>query len=438
MLSISFLTGCTTSTSDKNPTINYVIMKEKQITFSEKNHALDDNDNFSPDNKFLCYDTRGTVFNDNLANCKSIEKVEIATGKETVLWAPEYVTGEDAAPGVAAVSYSHNENKVAFIHGPFLDEVEKRGYYGIRNRTGVEVSADGLKKFTKLDMRDVESNPTTPGAHRGGSHRHEYSRKGDRIGFTYDDFLDESYDRTIGFMQKSDKAPKGYTHYFSLLVKPVKKGESKAGEIEKARDDSWVDYEGTKRAFIGKVRAANGVDYENSLFVAVIPDSLDITTANSGSKTEYPTPAEGIKIVRLTHSKDAKGIVRGSTDGKRIAYLDLDKNGVYQVFVIPTDGSDTDSDVSKHPRQVTFFEEDASSLRWDYQGNYILSITKGNIAVSYVGEGDKFSETFFITNDDVERKHLVISSDDKTIAYTKKVKSDGGKEFTQIFIIEFI
>ena len=55
-------------------------IKEKQITFTLKNHALDNNDNFSVDDKFLCYDTRSTVFNGNLANSKSIEKVEIATG----------------------------------------------------------------------------------------------------------------------------------------------------------------------------------------------------------------------------------------------------------------------------------------------------------------------------------------------------------------------
>lgn len=78
-------------------------MKEKQISFSPKNHALDNNDNFSPDNRFLCYDTRGTVFNDNLGNCKSIEKIEIETGIETILWQPGSITGEQAAPGVAAV-----------------------------------------------------------------------------------------------------------------------------------------------------------------------------------------------------------------------------------------------------------------------------------------------------------------------------------------------
>jgi hypothetical protein len=64
------------------------------------------------------------------------------------------------------------------MHGPLLNEVKDRDYYGIRNRTGVEVSADGLGKITKVDMRDIATDrPTTPGAQRGSTNRHEYTRE---------------------------------------------------------------------------------------------------------------------------------------------------------------------------------------------------------------------------------------------------------------------
>jgi len=194
-----------------------MLMIEKQITSSARTHALDNNDNFSPDGEFLCYDTRGTVYDENLANCESIEKVEIATGLETALWDPPSITGENGAPGVAAASYHPFENKVIFIHGPFLEEVEDRGYYDIRNRTALEVDGEGNKTFVKVDMRDISGDVTAPGAHRGGTHRHEYSRDGRRIGFTYDDFLIRDYDRTIGVMQPNELTPEGYTHYFSLI-----------------------------------------------------------------------------------------------------------------------------------------------------------------------------------------------------------------------------
>lgn len=421
-------------------------MEEKQITFSQKNHSLDNNDNFSPDGKFLCYDTRGTVFNTNLANCKSIEKVEIASGTETILWKPESVTGKNAAPGVAAVSYHPKENKVIFIHGPLLNEVEKRGYYDIRNRTGVEVSADGKKQITKVDMRDVATDrPTTPGAQRGGTHRHEYSQNGKRIGFTYDDFLNQDYDRTIGYMEANKKAPKGYTHYFSLLVKPAKKGKSKPGEIEKAHSDSWIGAKGNLRAFIGKVRSENGIDYENSLFVVEIPDSVDITTAFSGNGKEYPVPAKGIKIRRLTHSTSDDGIVRGSYDGKRIAYLSEDKKGVKQVFIIPSDGSDRDENIENRPKQVTGFNSNASSIRWHSSDNWVFSISGGKIYASYVGGHDGFGKTILLTPDNLERTNLVASPDGNTLAYNVKVPDKNSKivvngkkltEFDQIFILK--
>lgn len=419
-----------------NQKIDIGPMIERQITFSKKNHALDNNDNFSPDDRFLCYDTRGTVYNGNLANCKSIEKVEINTGIETIIWNPESITGENAAPGVAAVSYHPFENKVIFIHGPFLDEVEERGYYDIRNRSGVEVSDDG-KQMVKIDMRNVVTNkPTTAGAQRGGTHRHEYSRNGNRIGFTYDDFINEDYDRTIGYMEINELAPDGYTHYFSVLLKPVKKGESKPGEIEKASSDSWVDSLGTMRAFIGKVRAKNGIDYENSLFVADITDSVDITTSFSGNGIEYPSPPKGIIIRRLTHSKWADGIVRGSFDGKKIAYLSLDSNNVKQVFVIPIDGSDLDTDVSRQPKQVTYFDSNASALRWHTSDNWIFSISKGNIAVTYVGKGDNFEKTFFLTNDNQNRDQLVVSHSGTTIAYgIDMFTKENDKKFKQIFVM---
>jgi len=123
------------SCKEEKPNKNYKLsskISERQITFTVKNHSLDNNDNYSPGSKYLCYDTRGTVYKENIGNTKTIEKVNIETGAETILWKPESVSGEDAAPGVGAVSWHPTENKVAFIHGPSLKEVKDRGYYNKR------------------------------------------------------------------------------------------------------------------------------------------------------------------------------------------------------------------------------------------------------------------------------------------------------------------
>ena len=435
LLIFVLITGC--KTAERNDIVT-IPMKEKQVSFSHKMHSLDNNDNFSPDDKFLCYDTRGTIYNRDIANSKSIEKVEIATGVETVLYEPESVTGEQGAPGVGAASWHPHANKVIFIHGPLLSEVKTRGYYGIRNRTGVEVSADGKGTITKVDMRDVATDrPTIPGAQRGGTHRHEYTRDGNRIGFTYDDFLVQNIDRTIGYMEPNPAAPKGYTHYFAVLLKPAEKGKSKPGEIEKAADDSWVDPAGNMRAFVGKVRAENGVDYTNDLFVADIPEGTDITTASSGDKDHYPEPPKGIKIRRLTHSENVEGIVRGSFNGKKIAYLSKDSNGILQVFIIDSKGSDLSKDESKLPRQLSHFSSNAGSVRWHPKKNWVFAITGGNVAAICAEPGNNFGKTFMLTNDDKARSDLVVSHDGNTLAYDFYLnKKNDDKEYKQIFALE--
>lgn len=433
---IIFLLGC--GEMKKSDEIIYIEMPEKQLTFSTKNHALDNNDNFSPDGKYLCYDTRATVYNENLANCKSIEKVEIATGTETVLWEPPNITGENAAPGVAAASFHPKENKVIFIHGPFLDEVEERGYYDIRNRNGIEIDSEGNGKITKVDLRDVKNASTIHGAHRGGTHRHEYTRNGNRIGFTYDDFILQNYDRTIGYMEKNRKGPKGHSHFFSLILKPAEKEKSKPGEIEKAFGDSWIDSYGTMRAFIGKVRSENGIDYKYDLFVADIPSEVNITTSFSGNQDEYPTPPKGINIRRLTYGMEVTGIVRGSYNGEMIAFAAKDENGINQLFIIGAEGP------QKEPIKVTNLENDVEYIRWHSSDHWIIYVSGGNIFASSINP-TIFGKTVQFTNDEKKRTQLVVSQDGNTFAYniktetrdieTKLVKDAAGNDFMQIFIM---
>ena len=432
------LSGC--EELKMNNEIAVVLMTENQITSSPKTHALDNNDNFSPDGKYLCYDTRATVYNENLANCKSIEKVNIETGEETVLWEPPFVIGEDAAPGVAAVSYHPKLNKVIFIHGPFLEEIDERGYYSIRNRTAMEVDGNGNGKINKVDMRDIKINVTTPGAHRGGTHRHEYTRSGNRIGFTYDDIFIQNIGRTIGYMEVNKNVPKGYTHYFSVIIKPAEEGKSEPGEIEKAWDDSWVDSLGTMRAFIGKVRNENGVDFDYDVFIADIPLDVDITTSFSGDREEYPRPAKGITIRRLTYGLKAEGVIRGSNDGKTIVFRAEDENGILQLFITKADGS------QKHPTKVTNFPKDAFAVRWHPSGNWLFCLSDGQIFATCLDDNKEDGKSFRLTEKNMNRNDLVLSQDGKVLAYnaptitrnseTKLVKDAVGKDFRQIYLMK--
>ncbi|HEO72529.1 MAG TPA: DUF3748 domain-containing protein, partial [Candidatus Hydrogenedentes bacterium] len=364
---------------------------ERQITFTPKNHHLDNNDNFSPDGRFLCYDTRETL-GPGIENSQSIEKVEIVTGVEALLYTPgSSVTGTEAAPGVGAVSYCAQGDTVAFIHGPPLDQVNDRGYYAKPNRNGMEVVADGSGKHVWLDRRDtVATRETIPGAHRGGTHRHEYTLDGRRIGFTYDDVLLPQYGRTIGYMEPHPNAPEGATHYVTLLVPVVPERTAQPGEIEYAAGDSWVGREGLMRAFIGKVRAEDGESYEESLFVVDVPRDVDITTAYPGSATRLPSPPEGVRIRRLTHAH-AEGIVRGTPEGDRIAYYAIAADGTRQVFIIASDGATP-------PIQATHFPHGVDSgLRWHPSGNTLFCISHNGVAATCVKPGERFGETVFLT-----------------------------------------
>jgi len=424
--------------------------EEQQVTFSPKNHMLDNNDNFSPDGRFLCYDTR-EILGPGIGNSQRIEMVEIATGNETVLYAPEptIVHPQDAAPGVGAVSFNPVAMEVAFIHGPLVSEVETRGYYAIPNRRGASVPADGSGRLTWIDYRDIATDrPTLPGAHRGGTHRHEYSLDGKRIGFTYDDFLLPQYDRTIGMDVPHPDAPGDATHWFVVLVPVVPKGTAKPGEIERAYGDSWVGREGTMRAFIGKVRNPDGESYEESLFVVDVPADVDVTTADAGTAARYPTPPDGVAARRLTHTW-AGGIARGAHDGSRIAYYGLASDGSKQIFIIPSDGSDQAEDPHKQPVQATQFEHGAGAgLRWHPSGGYIACISNNAVAVTCVKPGDAFGKTIWLTGSDgPERSDLVWSPDGTVLAFNKPVPTKGaygtiaktykGEDMSQIFTVAF-
>jgi hypothetical protein len=421
---------------------------ERQITTSPKNHNLDNNDNFSSDGRFLCYDTRETV-GSGIGNGQTIEKVELATGVETILYQPEKtVIGEDAAPGVGAVTFCPIANAVAFIHGPPLDEVPERGYYDKTNRVGAEVMADGSQRRVWLDRRDVAiDRDTLPGAHRGGTHRHEYSFDGKRIGFTYDDALLTEYGRTIGMLLPHPQAPDGATHYFALLVRVVPKGTSQPGELESAKGDSWIGREGLMRGFIGAVREADS-SFQDSLFVVDVPADVDITTADSGSAKRYPSPPNGVSIRRLTHTW-AAGNVRGTLQGDRIAYFANADDGTRQVFIIPSDGSDRSDEAAKRPVQATHFPGGAASgIRWHPSGNSIACIVDDGVAVTCVAPGPRFGKSVFLTpQGDTERSGLVWSPDGSVLAYTRAVETLDGdgkpirsykdKDLSQIFTVEF-
>lgn len=428
---------------------------EQQITtdFSQ-NHDLDNNDNFSPDDQWLVYDTR-TEEGGISANGK-IEKVNIITGDKVALYELEHNAA--FGPGVGAASYSHTEDQVIFIHG-LLNASPNYPYQQWR-RTGVIIANDAPGVPVQMDARDI-SYPFTSGALRGGTHRHEWSGDGQWIGFTYNDALLKklkdstgvNYNlRTIGVSKIGKKVIVNDTlkeenfsgEWFSALVVKVEPNPEKGSDaISRAEGDSWVGKTGYKkedgtkqkaRAFIGTVKDKTGKEVKE-VFIVDIPECISCISeggALEGTRTSFPSPPVGTFQRRLTYTAESKfpgceGVVRSAHDGSILAFLAFDDNNIKQVFTIPPLGGT--------PVQQTFHASDVQSgVRWHPDEYRICYVWNEAIVSRKIGENE-----FEIYSEPSQKPpmNLVWSHDGHKIAYNRTVTNEEGKTAKQIFIIDF-
>jgi hypothetical protein len=430
--------------------------EEKQITHDPHyHHDLDNNDNFSPDGKWLVYDTRTT--DGGIAESPRIERVHIETGEKQILF--EIKNNQIWGPGAGAVSYSPKEHAVVFIHG--LANSSKENPYQQWRRTGVIIADAKPNVPIFMDARDV-TFPFTPGALRGGTHRHEWSGDGQWIGYTYNDAILKALEdqtgqkrnlRTIGVSKKIrpvvvDQSEENVTgQWFSaLVVRVVPDPQPGSDEISHAASDSWVGKNGYRRkdgsmqiarAFLGTVRDKNGKEV-SEVFVVDIPD--DITTPGplgplEGTKTEFPMPPAGTMQRRLTFTANSDrpgcyGIVRSSADGNLLAFLAKDQNGITQIFTVSPFGG--------KPQQVTEHQTDVSiNIRFHPDGKHLVYVCNGSITVCKIGT-EPFEKRMVILSRPTNPAptNLVWSPDGKVLAFNRLVKGNGeGTANQQVFVL---
>lgn len=431
---------------------NFKVERQLTTDFSQ-NHDLDNNDNFSPNDQWLVYDTR-TEEGGIGANGK-IEKVNVITGEKEVLYELEH--NKAFGPGVGAANYSHTENQVIFIHG--LSNASPDYPYQQWRRTGVIVDDEAPGAPIQMDARDI-SYPFTSGALRGGTHRHEWSGDGQWIGFTYNDVLMKKMEdstgvnynlRTIGVSKKSKKVIVNDTlkdenfsgDWFSVLVVKVEPNPKKGSDqISRAEGDSWIGIAGYKkdnganqraRAFIGTVNDKTGKEVKE-VFIVDIPECISCVGeggALEGTKTNLPFPPAGTLQRRLTFTSESKfpdceGVVRSANDGSILAFLAFDDNNIKQVFTIPPTGGT--------PVQQTFHESDVQSgVRWHPDEFRICYVWNDTIVSRKIGE--KEFETWTKPSQKPPM-NLVWSHDGNKIAYNRTVTNEVGKSAKQIFIID--
>lgn len=420
-------------------------------------HDLDNNDNFSPDNQWLVYDTR--TDDGGIAASAKIEKVNVKTGEKQVVY--EIKSNQIFGPGVGAASYSPVTNQIVFIHG--LNNVTEENPYQQWRRTGVMIDESKANESIYVDARDIDF-PFTKGALRGGTHRHEFSGDGNWIGFTYNDAIMKALEdstgqkhnlRTIGVSKKGksinipdkNNGENLSGEWFSaLVVKVMPSPKIGSDEISHAAGDSWVGKNGylksdgkrqIARAFIGTVKAENGENVDE-VFIVDIPENIEVDGkfgSLEGTEIQLPQPPKGTSQRRLTcTSKNTNagciGIVRSSSDGSLLAFLAKDKKNIKQIFTISPNGG--------NPKQITFHDTDVEgSVRWHPSGKSIFYIWNGSICKIEINDFE-FDKRLSIISKPTKPSptNLVISNNGKTLAYNRLLENlKTGLKTKQVFLI---
>lgn len=436
------------------------LQPERQLTFAPRNHHLDNNDNFSPDDRWLAFDPRED--HTAIAGNAVIARVELATGKTTELYREPLA--HDGGPGVGAANVNPVDGRVAFIRG--LTGATAARPYAMWRRTGVQVDPAAPGRLQFLDARNV-SPPFTPGALRGGTHRHEWSADGQWIGFTYNDApLAEREERTgekvnlrtVGVATRIGRGPVRVPAgpenndgelFATVVVRVVPAPRPGSDEISRAFEDAWVGRDGYRRAdgtmqrraraFLGNVRGPDGSEF-TEVFIADIPDRIDVpgeTGPLEGTATTMPQPPRGTTQRRLTFTATRKfpGValeprhwVRSSPDGTRIVFLAQDDAGVVQAFfVAPVGGA-----IRQVTRHATSLQ---SCVRWSPDGAHLLYVCGGAITICDARQDTvTFGRTRALTAPVAAVPESPLwSHDGRTIAFNRRVPAGQGA-WQQIFL----
>ena len=429
---------------------------ETQVTNHPSGHILTNINVWSPDGRWIVYDTRSDAAGEKFDG-STIEIVNIETGEVREV----YRARNGAHCGAA--TFSPTAGKVVFIVGP--ENPIDHWQYNPWHRQGIVVDIDRPNSAEPLDARDI-APPFTPGALRGGTHVHVFDGDGQCVSFTYEDHVLAVLDsagtpahdpnqRNIGISDPSQSVRVAPDHprnhdgstYSVLVTRTTNEPRPDTDEISRAFEDAWIGTHGYVRpdgtrqrraiAFQGNVAMPSGATI-SEVFVVDIPD--DITLAGDapleGTATTRPAPPRGTRQRRLTYTADRRfpGLqgprhwLRSSPDGARIAFLMRDDSALAQIWTVSPNGGE--------PQQLTHNPFDvASAFSWSPDGRWIAYVADNSVFVSDTASGASTRLTPRTAEATAPRPEAcVFSPDGKRIAYVRPVKLDGSR-YNQIFVV---
>ncbi|WP_368884926.1 DUF3748 domain-containing protein [Providencia vermicola] len=424
--------------------------KETQITDDKRSHQLTNINVWTADSQWLVYDVRPSA---SSFTGLTIEKIHVNTQKQIEI----YRAHHGAHVGVVTVS-AENPPRYAFIHGPeFPNEQWK---YDFHHRRGVYVRDDHLGTAYSIDAMCI-TPPYIAGALRGGTHVHVFSPDSKWLSFTYNDHVMHEVDvrldqRNVAIAVPIKKVlvePKGHEReyngeYFCCVIsQTVPTPRLGSDDISRAYEEGWVGQKGYLMengqwqnkaiTFIGDTHVANG-EIIPEIFLVNLPDDENAFTQQGefplqGTESRMPFPPKNIQQKRLTYTherrypglaKHPRHWLRSSPDGRSIACLMKDDDGIVQLWLVNTcTGALTQITHSRMPIQ--------SAFSWDSQGQHIAFICDNSVMRCNMTSGELHRLT---VRSDVSpvADAVVFSPDDRLIAFMRD-EADG---FRQIYTVE--
>jgi len=410
-------------------------LPERQLTHGPLPKDLDNNLNFSQDGRWLVFDCRDAG---GIHTCDRLGRVNVETGEVHVFYGQK-----PPVLGVGAASWL-TPTEVIAIHA-----LDSGLPYDFTVRGGKVIPVDG-RPPRWLDSRDVVP-PFTPGALRGGTHKHEPDAAGEWVGFTYNDHImkhERGSDlRNVGVSRRGIRVPveadpRCFTgeSFSVLLTACVDRPRPGSDEYSRAEGDCWVGPAGwtdsagrrrRSRAFRATVAVeedGRAVPY-GEVYIVDVPD--DITRPGplgplEGTATDYPKPPAGAVVRRLTRTAEnpnarlrgVSGHLRASGDGRWITCVGRTlRAGVVepQVFVVAPEGGAL-RQLSRAPGGVV------GDPRFSPDGRFVVAARPdGSVSAFLTTQGEWGREVPLAPPGNSVPSSLVVSPDSRLVAYNREV-----------------